>query len=138
MIWKCPKCGKEFAKTSQSHICENVDPEQLFSGKEEQVYVLYLILLDRIEQKVKTVVTATSKSITLYSESRRSFLVIQPKRKYLDVWFALEKRAEDIWINKVFQASKNKYVHYVRLTDDRQITAALLRYIVRAYRLVSG
>lgn len=138
MIWKCPRCSKEFAKENQSHICENVDPEQLFSGKEEQVYVLYLILLDRVEQKLKTKVTATTKSITLYSESRRSFLVIQPRRKFLDVWFALDKQMDEPWIIKTYQSSKNKCVHYVRISDSKQITAPLLRAIVKAYKLVNG
>lgn len=137
-IWKCPRCGKEFAKTSQSHICENVDPEQLFSGKEEQVFVLYLILLDRVEQKMKTIVTATSKSVTLYSESRRSFLVISPRRKFLDIWFALERRMDEPWIMKTMQSSKSRFVHYVRLSDSKQITAPLLRAITKAYTLVSG
>ncbi|GMU87528.1 MAG: hypothetical protein AMXMBFR48_27690 [Ignavibacteriales bacterium] len=138
MIWTCPRCGKEFAKTSQSHICENVNPEQIFSGKEEQVYVLYLILLDKVERRLKTKVTATTKSVTLYSENRRSFLVISPRRKFLDVWFALDKLLDEAWIMKTYQSGKNKYVHYVRITDNRQINAPLLRAISKAYKLVNG
>lgn len=138
MFWKCPRCGKEFAKTSQSHICENVDPQQLFSGKEEQVFVLYLILLDRVEQKMRTIVTATTKSVTLYSQNRRSFLVISPRRKFLDVWFSLDTKMDDPWITKIFQASKKKYVHYVRITESRQINAALIRAVAKAYKLVNG
>ncbi|MCC6549084.1 MAG: hypothetical protein IT279_03335 [Ignavibacteriaceae bacterium] len=138
MIWKCARCGKEFAKESQSHICENVDPELLFNGKEEQVYVLYLILLDRVEKKLKTIVTATSKSVTLYSESRRSFLVISPRRKFLDVWFALDKLLDEPWIMKTYKSGKTKYVHYVRISDSKQITAPLLRAITKAYKLVNG
>lgn len=138
MIWTCPRCGKEFAKTSQSHICENVNPEQIFTGKEEQVYVLYLILLDKVEQRLKTKVTATQKSVTLYSQNRRSFLVISPHRRFLDVWFALDKLLDEPWIMKTYQSSKTKYVHFVRITDSKQINAPLLRAIVKAYKLVNG
>lgn len=137
MSWSCPVCHKTFAKENQSHMCENIDPELLFSGKGEDVYMLYLMLIDKVTQKVETGITATKRAIVLYASSHRSFFVIAPKQKFLEVWFSLNSRVEDPMISKVIQSSKTKYVHFVKIREPQQINRKLLSFISKAYKLVS-
>jgi len=136
MSWSCPVCNKKFAKDNQSHICENIDPELLFSGKDEDVYMLYMMLIEKICEKLETNVTATKNAIVLYASSHRSFFVMAPKRKFLEVWFSLDYKLDDPAVAKVIQASKAKFVHFVKIKEPQQINRKLLSYIAKAYKLV--
>lgn len=136
-IWKCPKCKKEFAKLNQSHKCEIVNVETLFLHREPKLFDIYQKLLKSLKTNGLWIETTSSKAITLYTENRKAFLGIEPKKVHLDIWFLLDKKIKEFPIFKVLQSSKNKFGHFVRLYDKKDIDAYLIKLIGESYDLMS-
>jgi len=136
-IWKCPKCKKEFAKLNQSHKCEMVKVETLFLRRELKLFDIYQKLLKSLKTNGLWIETTSSKAITLYTENRKAFLGIEPKKAFLNIWFLLDKKIEEFPIFKVLQPSKNKFGHFVRLYDKKDIDAYLINLIGESYNLMS-
>lgn len=136
-IWKCPKCKKEFARLNQSHKCEIVKVETLFLRREPKLFDIYQKLLKSLKINGLWIETTSSKAITLYTENRKAFLGIEPKKAHLDIWFLLDKKIEEFPIYKVLQPSKNKFGHFVRLYDKKDIDSYLINLIGESYDLMS-
>ena len=135
MAWSCPDCGKTFAKDKQSHICVKVDPISLFQNKAPQLPALFEQVLEKVAEFCEFQVTASTKSVTLYGKAHRSFLVLKPKRKWIDIWFSLTREVDELPIYKVQAYSKTKFVHYVRLEDEEDLQREIFDWIAEAYQI---
>ena len=137
MSWTCPHCDKTFAKAHQSHQCVKVDPLSLFDNNAPHLLPLFQQLLKSTEEFCQLKVTASAKSITLYGTAHKSFLVLQPKRQWIDIWFPLDREIDEFPVFKVQQRSKSSFMHYVRLQDAEDIEQVVLDWIAEAYTLTN-
>jgi hypothetical protein len=133
--WECPICHKEFAKANQSHMCVVVDVKSIFEGKHEKLFGIYTHLIQRLEPLLDFKITTSTKTITLYTQNRRGFLCIQPKKAFVDLWFYLNKKMEDFPVFKITPTAKNKFAHYVRLEEMQDVDNFLLGLISEGYEL---
>lgn len=69
--------------------------------------------------------------------AKTNFLAIKPKKAGLDIEFLLDKKCEEEFVYKIFQASKNRFAHYVRLKDTNDVDPELLALIRASYELVN-
>lgn len=135
MTWTCSNCGKSFAKTNQSHHCVIVEREEIFERKEPHLLDLYLELFRQIEKIGPFQETRSRKTLTLYTPAGRSFLCVQPKRKWLDLWFNLERHIDEFPVFKMVQPSKKKFAHFIRIDEMEDIEQIWLDWIAEAYEL---
>lgn len=133
MPWTCPSCKKTFAKNKQSHKCEVVLLADLFEGKSPHIPKLFEALLAGIQPTMAATVTTSRKAITLYAPSHKAFLGIEVKRKWLDIWFRLDRSIDEFPVFKVVKPSANIFGHYVRLHDPEDIDLILIDWIQEAY-----
>lgn len=133
MAWKCPICTKSFAKMNQSHKCEMASEYDLFYGKDPNLFPLYKDFLKFVGSFSKPVVTTSQKAITLYAPSQKSFLIIRPRSKYLDISFPLGKKIISTQFLKVVQASAQVYFHYFRIDKKEKWEEIWKVYINEAY-----
>lgn len=138
MPWTCYKCNKTFAKDNQSHICEVIEIDSLFEKKAPKVKETYEKLLSSLEGIGNFSITATRKTITLYTEGSRVFFMIQPKRQWIDIWFLLDKEMQEFPIFKVVQPSKHRFAHFIRLESVEDAEMLPLRLIQQSYQLLNA
>jgi len=106
----------------------------LFTGKEQQVYPLYVFLLEQLRRLGSITQTTSAKAITLYTPAHRSFLVVQPKKQGLEVWFVLHRAVNEFPVYKVLRPSKNRFAHFVRLYQPADVDAVLPGWMEEAYK----
>jgi chloramphenicol O-acetyltransferase len=135
--WECPICHKEFARQNQSHQCEVVAIESLFELKQGNVLEVYHELLKKMNKIGNFKITTSSKAITLYTENRKGFMCLQPKKKFIDLWFYLDKSFEEFPVFKVVQASSKKFAHYVRLEEKADVDSFLIGLLKESYDVIS-
>ena len=137
MAWQCPLCQKTFAKENQHHLCTTVEVATVFENKAPHLPEIFDDLLAGVSTFATASVTTSTKAITLYGPAHKSFLIIQPKRKWMDIWFPLDRKVEEFPIFRIQRPSKSRYAHYVRLESNEDIVRAVLNWIAEAYQLTN-
>ncbi|MBV6647160.1 MAG: hypothetical protein KI790_17005 [Cyclobacteriaceae bacterium] len=137
MPWTCNSCGKQFAKRNQWHKCQRISYEVLFSKSESSVLDRFEDLLQELSPKLNYELTTSVKALTLYGPIHKSFLVIYPRKKHIDIWFPLDRKVEEFPIFKIQQSSKRRYAHYVRITPDEPMNETVKSWISEAYHLTN-
>ena len=136
-MWQCSNCGKEFAKVNQWHMCESAPLSVIFKGNQD-LQMLYSMLFQKIEPLGQVKETTSAKAITLYAPSNMAFLIVQPKKSFIDIFFPLNKIKDDFPVYKVVQTSKSKYAHYARLYQPEDVDSTLISLIRESYLFISG
>jgi hypothetical protein len=138
MSWVCNACHKEFAKMNQVHMCETVALESIFQGKEAHLIDLYYELIKRIRPAGIFTETTSRKAITLYASSKKAFLIIEPKKSFLDIYFFLNRREDEFPIFKIAQVSRNKFAHYIRIQSPADIDRQVITWARQAYQYIDA
>ena len=138
MAWQCPLCQKTFAKENQHHLCGQVGVGQVFETKAPHLPEIFDHLLTRVSAFATAEVTTSPKAITLYGPAHKSFLIVQPKRQWIDIWFPLDRKVEEFPIFRIQQPSKSRYAHYVRLESKEDLEPIVLDWIAEAYQLTNS
>ena len=81
-LWRCEKCGREFANRNQSHACGAHDLEHHFAGKGPEIRQLYELVLAAI-RKIGPVRVLPEKTRIAF-QVRMSFAQVTPRQKWLD------------------------------------------------------
>ena len=126
----CPKCERPIAAPKSWHYCAKVDIDSLFERKEDIV----LQLFDRIAELVGSwpgvAFSATKACIVFVSD--KTFLIIKPMKKALDMHFSLPEPQEDEAVYKCVKYN-GRWVHYIRLHTEADLNKDVLRLIRLAY-----
>lgn len=138
IYWECPFCHKEFARQNQSHKCEIVAVETLFLNKANHLIDVYQELLKKMKPIGNFRVTTSSKAITIYTENRKGFMSMEPKKKFIDLWFYLDRQLDEFPVFKVVKASGKKYAHFVRLEETGDVDSYLIGLLGESYGFVAS
>ena len=88
MSWVCPKCERELLKENQTHYCARVSIDSLFKGKPDELVLVFDKILAEVADWQDVLVSTTPNCIVFVH--RKTFLVIRPMQKVLDVKFYSE------------------------------------------------
>ncbi|PLW95686.1 MAG: hypothetical protein C0591_10685 [Marinilabiliales bacterium] len=135
MSWTCPECKRTFKKKNQSHSCVNKSLDAHFLKKEPQVRATYDALENRLKSIIVFQVSPVVNAIMFTSES--TFLAIKPKKRWIDLEFALDYEANEFPIHKIVRISKTRFAHFIRIQEPRDIDDQLIGWIKKAYELIS-
>lgn len=134
MSWECPLCKKQFAKSKQSHICEQKSTDELFARSQPAVQETYDTLIQQLKKRLKFTVTTSAKSITLYAPNHKAFYVIKPGKTFLDSFFILDEKMEEFPVYKIAQPSKTRFAHFIRFYSKDDIEKTALYLIEQSYQ----
>jgi len=133
MSWICPKCERELLKENQTHYCARVSVDSLFTGKPAELVLVFDKILAEVADWEDVLVSTTPNCIVFVH--RKTFLVIRPMQKVLDVKFYSDVAyTSRPIINSIFY--KGKYANNVRIAVLDELTPQLLKLIHQSYQLL--
>jgi hypothetical protein len=130
-MWKCKKCGREFANLHQSHSCSIRPLEEHFRGRSKAAIVLFRDLLKAI--KSNGPVTVISSKTRVAFQTRMSFAAITIRNEFLRGHLVLAERTPDSRFSRIQTISPRNHVHEFVLRDPRQIDSRFCELITKAY-----
>jgi hypothetical protein len=134
-MWSCPKCKRSFRSTNQSHSCVPVSKNDLFADRPAVLKKLY----DKIVVEVKKLGDYREEPVSprvIYFKTKSTFLAVKVKKTYLEVEFFLNYHADDPSIASWLQTSRHRFVHIMKLDNEKDITTQLTEWIKHSYHLI--
>ena len=134
MIWKCPKCKREFAQKNQRHYCTNISPSYHFKGKSESIRNLFKTFQEKLNEQVPVRYDAISFAINMKSRRHMGMLFI--KKDKIKVEFFLPHLVNHSRIVK--SAGLNgRYTHIVEISKEADIDSQLISWLKQAFEFNS-
>jgi hypothetical protein len=132
-LWRCTKCGRQFANKNQSHFCSDVSLESHFEGKPPETRRLFNAFLAAVRSHGPVLVLPEKTRIAF--QVRMSFAALMTRRGYLRGHLVLAERREKPCFCKIETISPRNHVHSFELRDAVQLRGELANYIGEAYRV---
>jgi len=133
MSWVCPKCERELVKENQTHYCARVSIDSLFKGRSDEMVLVFDKLLAVVADWSDVIVSTTPHCIVFVH--RKTFLVIRPMQKVLDVkFYSLTAQTGQPVINSVLYSGK--YANNIRLKTADELTQQVFKLIYQSYELL--
>lgn len=136
-MWRCPKCGREFAANNQTHTCAPLsDLDAHFAGKAPAVRQTF----DRIVALAESFgpVTVLPEKTRIALHVRMSFAAFTPRRNWLDGHLVLAQRFESPRFRNIEVYSPRNVLHAFRLTGPEQVDEEFAGWLREGYRVGAG
>jgi len=102
-------------------------------GKEPEVVKTYYQLIDKLQKFGPLKIEPKKTSIHL--GNRFGFAGVYTRKEYINLELHLNYRLDSPRVNKIEQASANRYHHTIRLNNQKEVDKELLRWLREAYEL---
>jgi uncharacterized protein DUF5655 len=135
LAWKCPWCGRRFAKTRQWHSCEARELDEHFRGRDPELRGIFDELVRRLRKLGTVKVDPVKTSINL--TARHHFGAVTVRGTFLRLGFLSEKRIEDYRIVHIERLGPRKFGHSVVLESVADLDDVVMDWLGAAYRLSS-
>ncbi len=131
--WKCPKCGRSFAKKNQWHSCQTAPVDTHFKDKDPNVRKIYDSLVKELEKFGRFRADAVKSSINLINKYHFGSVTVQEKA--LRLGFVSDEKARSARIVQTQELGPNRVGHSVKLESPDDVDEQLLGWLHRAYEL---
>lgn len=130
-LWRCARCGREFANRNQSHACGRHDLEHHFAGKPPEIRALFDAVVAAIHHIGPVEVLPEKTRIAFHV--RMSFAQVTPRRAWLDGHLVLARRLENPRFRSVQTFSPRNHLHTFRLKEIADIDTEFRAWLAEAY-----
>ena len=130
-MWTCPKCERNFKNANQSHWCEQIDIDDLFEGKPDDLLLAFDKLLISVIDWKPCSVGATKKAIIFTKE--KAWMIVRPMSKQLDITALASIKIDSPLVRKVDKYGKS-YRHQIRVSHDKHISEELIHFLHHAFK----
>jgi hypothetical protein len=130
-LWRCKKCGREFANVNQSHACATHDLAHHFRGKPAEIKALYELVVAALREIGPVRVLPEKTRIAF--QVRMSFAQLTPRRQWIDGHVVLARRLEHPRFRKVETFSPRNHLHAFRLSGPADVDAEFCAWLREAY-----
>jgi hypothetical protein len=130
-LWRCERCGREFANRNQSHACATHDLDHHFTGKPQMVRALF----DAVVSAIRAIgpVEVLPEKTRIAFHVRMSFAQVTPRRGWLDGHVVLARRLESPRFRAVQTFSPRNHLHAFRLERMEDIDDEFRSWLREAY-----
>jgi hypothetical protein len=132
-MWTCPKCGRIFEKEKQVHSCKKVPLDQHFKNK-DYANELFDCLVDLTNTKVgKCRIISLPCCIHLFG--KYDFLAALPKRKGIEIRFALDRIIESPRLKQSVPLSNRSYKNCFDIQSIKDFDSEFIGWLKESYNL---
>jgi Domain of unknown function (DUF5655) len=133
MSWICPKCDRELSRPNQVHYCIKVSVDSLLKDQSEELVLAFDKLLAEIVDWDGVTVSCSKNCIVFVRN--RTFFLIRPMKKHLDLKFYSTKLPEGLIITKS-TLYKSRYENHISLSALKDLTPRVYKLIKESYDLL--
>jgi hypothetical protein len=133
MSWVCPKCERELLHANQWHHCARVSLDSLFAGRSPELVLVFDKILAEVAGWEDVLVSTTPNCIVFVH--KRTFLIIRPMQKQIEIRFYSPTRIESPLIMKSFEHA-GKYENSIRISELTDLNPRLFELIRISYILL--
>ena len=126
----CPKCQRPLRNINAWHYCEQVDIDDLFVGKSDDVILVFDRILAKVAMWDDIDISGTKNCVVFVKN--KTFLVLKPMRKWLDAKCYLPDKVHDPLFHKL-ELWNSKYQAIFRLNNETEFTDKHLHYMRQSY-----
>lgn len=135
MSWICPNCDCVSENQSSDHRCHRKDIHGFFEKESTSINDTYLALIKSLYHLGEIHLNIVKHNLIV--GSKHTFLIVKPKKQWLDIEFLLAEETYTFPVHKVIPTSQNHYAHYVRIETPSDIDNNLMQMLQSAYELMS-
>jgi hypothetical protein len=130
-LWRCARCGREFANHNQSHACGTHDLASHFRDKPPEIRALF----DSVVALIQAIgpVRILPEKTRIAFQVRMSFAQLTPRRRWVDGHIVLARRLESRRFRRIETFSPRNHLHTFRLTGTSDLDAEFQAWLVEAY-----
>jgi hypothetical protein len=130
--WRCPDCGRAFARRNQPHSCKRVPIEAHFApdGASRRLFEALLAAVGGHVGPCEVV----SLPCCIHLAATDDFLAVLPRRDRLEIRFTVHRRIRSPRIQACAQTSRDAYKHRVDISAVEDLDPELLGWLREAYR----
>jgi hypothetical protein len=130
-LWRCEKCGRDFANRNQSHACGKNELDDHFRDKPAEIRALF----DRVVAVLATIgpVRILPEKTRIAFQVRMSFAQVTPRRRWLDGHVVLARRLDSPRFRRIETFSPRNHLHVFRLTHPSEIDDEFREWLLEAY-----
>ena len=128
----CPNCQRKLRNVNAWHYCKQVDMDGLFERKSDAIVLMFDIILQQVADWEDVEVSATKNCIVFVRN--KTFLVIKPMTKWLEVKFYSDALIDDAILHKC-AAWNSKFEGVARFENEDQISSAFFQYFKNSYAI---
>ena len=132
-LWRCEKCGRDFANRNQTHACGRHDLQHHFNGKSLEIRAMY----DRFASLVQSLgaVTILPEKTRIAFHVRMSFAQVTPRKSWLDGHVVLARRLENPRFTRIETFSPRNHLHAFRIHTASEIDDEVVGWLREAYEV---
>ena len=132
-LWRCSRCGREFANRNQSHACGRYDLDHHFHGKPAELRALFDAVVALVRENGPVQVLPEKTRIAF--QVRMSFAQVTVRRRWLDGHVVLARRVEHPRFRRIETFSPRNHMHVFRLHGMADLDAEFRGWLAEAYRV---
>jgi hypothetical protein len=130
--WRCPTCGRTFRRTGQQHSCRRVALDEHLTTPETRDRFDHL--LEQVRRHVGPC-EVLPLPCCIHLVGSYDFLAVLPRRRGLEIHFALGRELDDPRIVRSNPISSSTWMHRTDLRDDDDVDERFLAWVREAYDL---
>lgn len=129
---QCYHC-KQWIEHGEAHDCWTTTEQSLTRDLPDDLREAYERLRETAVSFGDQRIYASHKSIMF---SRKScYFFVRPNRQFLEVCVFLSRSLKALQVRRIEQASKSKFVHFIRITHREEIEAPITEWLREAYEV---
>ena len=132
-LWKCPECGREFARANQWHSCTVKGLDEHFRGRDPHLRGVFDELVSKLRKLGPVKVDPVKTSINL--TAGRHFGAVSVRGTYLRLGFFAPRRIVDPRIVHFERLGPDKFGHSVVLESVADVDEQLMAWMAAAYAM---
>ena len=129
-LWRCPHCGRQFAKPKQWHSCRVHSVADHFRDKDPTLRRVFDALVRQLERSGPLRIDAVASTINLVSHHH--FGGIAVSREHLRVGFILDHEVDDERIARRQRIGPRRVAHHVQVRSLSDVDSQLLGWLAEA------
>jgi hypothetical protein len=131
--WKCPNCGRNFARPQQAHSCQVVPLSAHLKKASPEIQAIYQAVVAHLRTCGPLDVVPTKTGINLLSCTSLGGIQLQKTKARIS--FVLTRQVSDRRIQRVLQISPRSFVHYVELTTVSDLDRDIQTWLQEAHHV---
>ncbi|HEX4489949.1 MAG TPA: DUF5655 domain-containing protein [Acidimicrobiia bacterium] len=132
MVWTCPDCDRQFARTRQGHECAPaMTLAEYFSTGPPMEKPIFAVVLAHLESLGPVHVEPVS--VGVFFKQPRNFAQLRPMTRWIALSFSLNRRVDHRLISRKPLAHGGRYYHVVNLREPDDLDAEIKGWLSEAY-----